>query len=183
MAEGDKPKPFSALSSTDTAELLCCTKRQLLNYVEQGMPKHGNGRGAYYDWSEVFPWYVSYQIDLAKRRATVGMPEGADPNIVVNGETMAQAVLRKTIAEADLKELERAHERGEVVAVADVERNIAAVAKAVQTKLLAIPTKLASQLAAARSSKPRIKAILEGEARQVCSELVSVDWQPAEAKL
>ncbi len=167
-------KGFGALDLRDTAELLCITKRQLQNLVELGCPKEGHGKGSYYVWKEVLKWYIAYQIALAKPKDVLTSSKYVDPDTVVSGESLAQATTRKIIAEADLKELERAHQRGEVVAVADVERSIAEVAGNVKSKLLAIPTKLASILAAQKGDKARIKAVLDSEMRQVCNELATM---------
>lgn len=167
-------KPFSALDLADTAALLCMTKRQVQNLVELGLPKHGSGHGAAYDWAEVFPWYLNYRIDLARKREQSKPDAGKPRETTVRGETLSQATTRKVIAEADLKEIERARERGQVVAIADVERNIAEVATNVKTKLLALPSKLATIIAAARGDRPKIRAILDSEMRQVCSELATM---------
>src|SRR5579872_4959744 len=126
----------------DTASLLCLTKRQVQNLVELGLPKHGSGKGSYFVWAEVFPWYLAYKIDCAKRPEGPGSSEGE-----VNGESYDLALTRRTIAEANLKELQLAQERGLVVAVADVEKNISAIATNVRAKLLALPAKLTSILA------------------------------------
>ena len=165
----ENPKSFDALDAGDTATLLCLTRRQLTNLVEQGLPKHGDGKGSYYVWAEVFQWYIAFKIDQARSKGALNGP-GSD--VQVNGETFNQALTRKTVADADLKELERARERGEVVAVADVEKNISNVAMAVKAKLLALPTKLASSLAALRT-KPQIRAALDVEMRQICEELIN----------
>lgn len=149
--------------------MLCISRRQLANLVDQGLPKRGNGRESYYVWPEVFQWYVSYKVDLARPKRE--QQEESEPED--GQEEYKEALTRRTRAEADLRELELSRERAEVVAVADVEKNIAAVASAVKTKLLGLPSKLVS-IISAQKTKAGMRAVLDSEMRQICSELATI---------
>jgi phage terminase Nu1 subunit (DNA packaging protein) len=169
-----RPKSFGALDAKDTAELLCLTRRQLSNLVDLGLPKEGHGKASYYDWNKVFQWYIAYKIAQSKSKmALKGPAKDVDPNTEVEGETFAHALCRKTIADADLKELELAKGRGEVVAVADVERSVSNVAVNLKDKLLGIPAKLTGILFGLKT-KAQIRAALDAEMRQLCGELVNI---------
>jgi hypothetical protein len=62
------------------------------------------------------------------------------------------------------------------VAVADVERNIASVSKAIQQKILAIPSRLSPRLVGL-DDRNVIFSILSNEANQICSDLATVGSQ------
>jgi phage terminase Nu1 subunit (DNA packaging protein) len=167
-------RSFEALDARDTAELLGITKRQLQNLVELGLPKEGHGKGSYYIWSKARDWYIAYKIAQSKPKSPLnGAAKDVDPNTEVEGETFAHALCRKTIADADLKELELAKGRGEVVAVADVERSVSNVAVNLKDKLLGIPAKLTGILFGLKT-KAQIRAALDTEMRQLCGELVNI---------
>lgn len=146
--------------------MLCITKRQLANLVDIGLPKHGNGRESYYVWPEAFQWYLAYKVDLVRPKQEQAPPDDEK-------ESYSEAVRRKTIAEADLAELKLAHERGEVVAVPDVEKNISQVAGNIRAKLLGMSSKLSPRLEGEKS-KPKIKQIIEAEVTAILDELSNV---------
>lgn len=162
-------KNFEALDTDDVAALLGVSDRMVRNYVkDKGLPCKGDGRSRLFVWRDVLEWYVQYRLEMAGSRGNEQQaPEGDE------GETLDQALCRKTIAEADLKELQLAKERALVVSVADVERNIADVGKSIQTKILGFPTKLVGRVFGMKD-RNALKAVLDSEARQICQELVQL---------
>ena len=100
---------------------------------------------------------------------------GAQP---VSEETYNDALTRKTIADANLRELELAVERGEVVAVADVEQSIAKVATSLKTAILALPAKLVTRLYGVKD-RNAMRAILDIEARDLCAKLATIGQESA----
>ncbi len=89
-------------------------------------------------------------------------------------ETLDEAILRKTKAEADLKELQLARERGEVAAIGDVERVLTGANKSIQTRVLAMPASLATQLLGI-DDRTRIFNVLDRSCRDLLTNLASID--------
>lgn len=173
-----KKENFDALDSETVAELLGVTVRMLRIYCkDKGLPFHGDPRGRSFRWSEVREWFVEYRIAQAQNcgnggNATPPKPPDSDPEAPqeVPQETFKEALTRKTRADADLKELELAVKRGQVVAIEDVRKTLEGLFTTVKQKILAIPSKLGGRLDGIRDRNQR-KAILEAECRQVCQEL------------
>ena len=175
MAKSEKPKSYSALSVADVAELLSVTDRQVRNWInDNGLPASADPRGRTLDWPVTLKWYVAYQIEKnsgtgGNRKAATGQSGADEPE-----ENFDQAILRKTKAEADLKELQLARERGQVAAIADVEKVLTSANKSIQTRILVMPSALAPQLLGIED-RARIDAILMRNCREVLSNLATVD--------
>jgi phage terminase Nu1 subunit (DNA packaging protein) len=99
------------------------------------MPQVARGK---YDAETCLLWYVRY-LQRALRCKSVPMPDGS-----FAGER--QERLRLLRADADLRELELARERGEFAAVVDFERAITAMVVTTKARLLSLPSRLATQL-------------------------------------
>lgn len=149
--------------------LLGVSERMVRNYVkDKALPCKEDGRGRRFCWPDVLEWYVAYRAEMTgsdgSQEAESGEPED---------ETLDQATCRKTIAEADLKELELAKQRGLVVAISDVQQSIADIAKSIQTKILGLPSKLLGRIFGMKD-RNALKQILDSECRQLCHELLQV---------
>lgn len=165
---------LAALDTDDVAALLDVSDRQVRNYVkDKGLPSFDDGRGRRFVWSEVLAWYVRFCAEKAGSR---GSQEDEEPE--VKGETFNEAICRKTVAEADLKELQLARERGQVVAIVDAQRMLANLAKAMQTKILSWPTKMAGRLVGLKE-REQYRHVLDREARQLCHDLSTINAKPA----
>ena len=175
MPKDENPKNYSALPVSDVAELLGVTDRQVRNWIkDKGLPAKSDPRGRLLDWPTTLQWYVAFQMDEKRgnggnRRPEIGPDGSEEPQ-----ETFDQAILRKTKAEADLKELQLARERGEVASIADVERVLVGANKSIQTRILALPSSLAPQLIGIDDRK-RINTILERYCNDVLSNCASID--------
>lgn len=164
------PNEMEALELEDIASLLGVSERMVRNYIKDNkLPCNGDGRGRRFAWPQVREWYVQYRIELAGSRGSLGV--SVPP---IDDETLDQATLRRVKAEADLKELQLARERGQVAAVADVERVLSAAVMAVQTQVLAVPSRLATQMLGLEDHA-RAVAILTAEMRQLLSNLPTID--------
>jgi excisionase family DNA binding protein len=167
---------FQVLTVDEVAELLDVSSRTVRNWINQkGLPAKQDGRGKTLDWRQTLAWYVQYRIEECGNDGNQA-PASDSPGFPQDQENLEQATTRKTIAEANLKELQLAEKRGQVVAVADVERNIAAVSKAIQQKILAIPSRLSPRLVGT-DDRNVIFSILSSEANQICSDLATVGSQ------
>lgn len=164
---------LNSLDTDDVAALLGVTDRQVRNYVkDKALPCRDDGRRRLFSWPDVLEWYILFRLEKSGSR---GKPEPSpDP---IQSESMEVALCRKTIAEADLKELELATKRGQVIAVSDVQRTMANLAKAMQTKILSWPTKMASRLVGLKE-REQIRHVLDRDARQLCHDLSGIHAKP-----
>src|SRR5262245_3627135 len=111
------PKNYEALDTETIAELLGVSARQVRNLVkDKGLPSRDDPRGRRFVWPDVLEWYVKYRTEMRGSRGNGSATEESQPE-EQDQETLEQATTRKTIAEANLKELELATKRGQVVAV------------------------------------------------------------------
>ena len=85
-------------------------------------------------------------------------------------ESLADATGRKEIALANLREIEEATKRGELVDVAEMEQAWATVGQTIRDNLLGMPDKLAPMLAA-MTEKKEIRTYLMAEFRQLLTAL------------
>jgi phage terminase Nu1 subunit (DNA packaging protein) len=172
MPKDEKAKNYSALSVADVAELLCVTDRQVRNWIkDNGLSAHADPRGRLLDWPETLRWFVAYRIEQSG--GSGGKPKGgAGGNEQL--ETMEQALARRTRAEADLKELQLATQRAQVVAIADVEKVMGAANKSIQTLALALPATLTPQLLGL-ADRAKVYAVLDRGVRSMLGNLASVD--------
>lgn len=175
MPKPENPRNYSALSVSDVAELLSLTDRQVRNLIkDKGLPARSDPRGFTLDWPTTLEWYVGYRSaqkpgNGGNRRSGNGSEGPEEPE-----ETLDEAILRKTKAEADLKELQLARERGEVAAIQDVERVLTSANKSIQTRILAMPASLATQLLGI-DDRNRIFNVLDRSCRDLLTNLASID--------
>ena len=167
----EKAKQPEMLTVVETAERLFVTERTVRNWLKgNGLQSSDSARGRLLDWRMTLAWYVLF------RREELGSGGNGDSSSEAEDheETYEAALSRKTRAEADLKELQLAKARGEVASIADVERVLAASNLSVQTQVLAVPSRLASQMLGLEDHG-RAVAILESEMRQILSNLATID--------
>lgn len=172
MPKDENPKSFSAMTVADVAELLGVTDRQVRNWIkDKGLPAKADPRGRLLDWPETLRWYVAYRMEESRGSGGNSAPGngGTEPP-----ETYDQALARRTRAEADLKELQLATERAQVVAIADVERVMGAANKSIQTLALALPATLTPQLLGL-GDRAKVYAVLDRGVRAMLGNLASVD--------
>lgn len=167
---------YEALDTESVADLLGVSARQVRNWAkDKGLPSKDDPRGRRFIWRDTLEWYISYRAEKDGSRGSQ-QSASAPESDTDNAETFDQALTRKTIADANLKELELATKRGQVVAIADAQRAIEVVSKNVQQKLLSVPAKLTGRLMGV-ADRNRIHAILEVEMKQQCTELAGISLQ------
>lgn len=169
MAKEHTPDELNALDTEDVAALLGVSARMVRNYVkEKQLPCSDDPRGRRFVWKDVLEWYVRYRLEADGNGGSEADAEEAE-----EGENFNQACLREKIADADLKELKLARERGETVSVHDAQKLFSNVAKALQTKLLGMPAKMAGQVTGLKD-KSKVRDILDREVRQICNDLATI---------
>jgi phage terminase Nu1 subunit (DNA packaging protein) len=119
------------------------------------------GRGEY-DLDECRQSYISRLRESAAGRANAG-----DLNL-----TDERARLAKE--QADAKEMENAITRGELVYIEDVAKRVEVALSNVKTKLLAVPTKVAAEAAAADDAK-EVQALIERHIIEALNELAGIN--------
>jgi phage terminase Nu1 subunit (DNA packaging protein) len=177
-----KGSDHDEMDAETVARLLKVSLRMLRIYVsDKGLPCHGDKRARVFKWGEVLDWYVEYRISIASPDGNRGNetqrhpPANPESALVMDDqpkpvEKYKDALTRKIIAEADLKEIERAIKRREVIAAGDAKRILDRLFTDVKQKLLGLPSKLALRLEGVKNRNQRT-AILEAEIRQICQEL------------
>jgi phage terminase Nu1 subunit (DNA packaging protein) len=120
------------LSQIELADLLGLSTRQVSNLVALGMPQHGDRGKRWYVWRGCHQWYVSFKVEEGKRE--------------VKPSTINEAKLRRETAEAELKELELAERRGDLMTVEAGERVIAQAFARASSKLANLETAIAMRV-------------------------------------
>ena len=175
MPTPEKPKKFDTLSAVDVADLLGVTEKTVRNWMNKGgLPSIESGRGRVISWPAALKWYVNYRISESGNDGKATVKSEPEAPAVVPLETYEQALARKTRAEADLKELQLGKERGQVAAIADVELALSRSNKETQTRILAVPSRLATQLVGI-DERAEVFAILQRECNQLLSSLANFD--------
>lgn len=150
------------LTVTQAAARFGVTDRTFRRWVEQGLPIHAkSAKNRQIEWLPALAWYVQSQMP----------PPEAAPAVPVapEHETINQALLRRTKADADLKEHELGVRRKLYVQVTQVQNTIADLATRIRAKLLAVPGKLAPELEG--MDKAEMQERLEIEMIHILSEL------------
>lgn len=112
------------------------TKARISQLVQQGLPKKLRGK---YDLDACTGFYIRYLQTLVEKKAIVD--EG--------GKVFAserEERLRLLRADADLREIELARERSELVSIADVEREMADLVLTTKARVMAVAPRLAPEL-------------------------------------
>jgi len=179
-----KPSPspdFDFMTIDDVAELLDVQDRTVRNWMKlKGMPSTSDERGRRFNWRLVLPWYVKMMAEADGKRRNppqVIRHEYPSDDVISAGEGIDEALLRKTIAEADLKELELATRRAQVVAIEDVTRTVQDLATNLRTELTGWPTLMICRIFGMRD-RNQLFAVLTASARELCTRLAGVGTPP-----
>lgn len=175
-----KPEDLLDLDVQDVAALLGKTDRQVRNYAnDAGLPYTGDGRSRRFAWPKVMDWYVDYQINLRGNRGSATAVTASNDPVSITLEQIKQD-LRKTTVEADRLELKLAQERGDVVAIEDVQSSVEKVSSALKTAILSWPQKLTPDLTRVKD-RGAVRGILDKAARELCRQLAVIGKQSAPA--
>lgn len=143
------------ITASQAAERLGLTKQAIgLWTAKPGAPVRKTGTSVFVRWPDFARWREQELVDGAKKAA----PQGTF------AERRAEADARAAEIQVELRELELAERRGEVVAVADYEAALATILDRLTARLRAMPVRL-SHLG------PEIEAAAEAEAERVVEEL------------
>ena len=145
------------LTREQTARLLGVTTRHLDSMTASGqLPCERDGRRVFYCWKDVWSAYIDRIV-----------AKGSSPSV-------SEALRQKYDVERRRAEIKLAREAGEVVSIADVEREVTAHNLVVRTRLLAIPSRLGSRFAHNATGKRMIEVVAD-EVRQALTELARAE--------
>lgn len=112
------------LKLADIAALFDVNIRTIQRWVDEGLPRHGEGIGHYYVWSEVRAWWEGRLSPSA---------EAKDKD-------------RKLAAEADLAEMERDREAGKLMRTDEALRAWGGFLRGLQSNLMGYPDRVAPDI-------------------------------------
>lgn len=139
------------------AGFLNLTSTRVQQLVKEGMPRESRGE---YDAIKCAGWYIRY-LQSALEKKSVPTLEGG-----FVGEREER--IRLLRADADLKEMELAKERAQLVAIPDVEKMVIDLVLTTKARIMAIPPRLAPELVG-ETQRTMIQAKLE----KACSEALA----------
>jgi len=110
--------------------------RYIYDLQKRGLPRVEPGR---YNIPKCFRWYVRY---LQRKLVERALPETSDGSVAgaAAGETRHKLLL----IEAELKEIELAEKREQLISIERVEKDLAKIVTEVRTRILALPPRLAA---------------------------------------
>lgn len=142
------------------APILNLQMRRIQQLVQEGLPKKLRGK---YDQDVCVGWYIRYLQALVEKKAIVG--EGGE---VFKNEREER--LRLLRADADLREIELARERGQLVAIEDVEHEMTDLILVTKARVLAVGARVAPELVG-ETSRVMIQAVIEKAHKEALSHL------------
>lgn len=115
---------LNQLKQADIAALFGRDVKTIQRWHDEGLPRHGEGRGCYYVWTEVFAWYES-------RLSSSGPQDDKD---------------RKLAAEADLAEMDRDLQAGKLMETGAALQAWGGFLRGLQSNLMGFPDRVAPDL-------------------------------------
>jgi hypothetical protein len=146
------------------AQALNLTRSRVAQLVKRGMPKEGRGQ---YDPVKCMLWYIRF-LRAAIEKKSVPMTDGS-----FAGEREER--VRSLRAAADLREIELAKERSQLVAIPDVEQMFTNLVLTTKARIMAIPPRLAPELVG-EASRVMIQAKIEKSCKEALHSLSK--WAP-----
>jgi phage terminase Nu1 subunit (DNA packaging protein) len=140
-------------------QALNVTEQWIGKLVKEGMPKEARGK---YDLGKCMLWYIRYLQAALKRRGGNQTPDE-------EGRTEQRERLRLLSAEAELKELELARERGDFIALPDLEKMLMDLVLTTKARILAVSQRISPQLVG--MDRVGIEAELDKELKAALSSL------------
>jgi phage terminase Nu1 subunit (DNA packaging protein) len=156
----EKPQKPRVVRIRELAAILNLTPSRIQQLVQEGLPKKLRGK---YDQDICTGWYIRYLQALVEKKAIVS--EGGQ--VLVSEREERLRLLR---TEADLKEMELARQRGQLVAIEDVETEMTNLILVTKARVLAVGARVAPELVG-ETSRVMIQAVIEKYHREALSQL------------
>ncbi len=139
------------------ASALNLEKRRVQQLVAEGMPRAARGQ---YDPVKCMLWYIRY-LQAALEKKSVPTADGG-----YAGEREERVRLLR--ADADLREIELAKQRGLLVALHDVEAELTDLVLTTKARIMAIPPRLAPELVGEHS-----RVMIQAKLEKACKEALA----------
>jgi hypothetical protein len=142
----EKKKPVSRRAPTwignvdDCARELNLGTRRIYQLVKEGLPQTAPGR---YDIAKCFGFYVRY---LQRKIVERALPEDGDD--AGSGPATSSSMTKHKLLsiETELKQIELAERREQLISIDKVQKDFAALAMEIKTRILALPPRLAAEI-------------------------------------
>lgn len=151
---------MAAVNGAQLAAALNVTIRRVQQLVHEGMPQLGKNR---YELGQCFHWYVRYLQQALEKRA---IPIGPDGEV----HNLGDARVRSIKADAEMKELELAKARGQLVTIEDVDKALSEMVLTAKTNLMALPSRLTPELLG-ETNRNAMEAKIDHAVREALSQL------------
>jgi phage terminase Nu1 subunit (DNA packaging protein) len=156
----EKPEKPRIVGIKQIAEKLNLTPSRIQQLVQEGLPKKLRGK---YDVDECTGFYIRYLQALVEKKVIVD----------AGGEALAserESRLRLLRADAELREIELARERGQLVSIVDVEKEMIEMILTTKARVLAIAARVAPELVG-ENTRLMIQAKIDRECREALMHL------------
>jgi phage terminase Nu1 subunit (DNA packaging protein) len=117
------------------ANLFGITERRIQQLVQEGMPKESRGK---YDLLKCVRWYVRFLHSVIEKTS---VPSGGAEYVSERDER-----IRSIRADADLKEIELAKQRGQLVSIRDVEKVMTDLVLTTKARIFGVAPRIAPDL-------------------------------------
>jgi phage terminase Nu1 subunit (DNA packaging protein) len=151
------------------AVILNLTVSRIQQLVQEGLPKKLRGK---YDQDQCVDFYIRYLQALVEHKSIVG--EGGE---VLKNEREER--LRLLRADADLREIELARERSQLVAIEDVEKEMSELVLTTKARVMAVAPRVAPDIIG-ETSRVMIQAKIEKSLREALVHLEKMEVRPHE---
>jgi len=151
---------------TKVASALNLDERRIQQLVKEGMPREKRGQ---YVVLKCALWYVRY-LQAALEKKAVPLPDGTYA-------AERDERIRNLRADAELKEIELAKERGFLVSLRDVESTMTDLVLTTKARIMAIPPRVAPELVG-ETSRVMVQAKIEKACREALASLAKAGNEP-----
>jgi phage terminase Nu1 subunit (DNA packaging protein) len=155
-----KPEKPRIVTIRQVAEILNLTPRRVQQLVQEGLPLKVRGK---YDQDLCVGWYIRYLQALVEKKIILDSG-GA---VLANERDERLRLLR---ADADLREIELARKRGQLVAIEDVEHEMTDLILVTKARVLAVGARVAPELVG-ETSRVMIQAVIEKAHKEALTQL------------
>jgi phage terminase Nu1 subunit (DNA packaging protein) len=139
------------------AKLMNLTPRRVQQLAKEGLPREAKGK---YDASKAMQFYIRYLQKALEQKAT---PDGDGKYTALTGERT-----RTMRADAELKEIQVAEKRRDLVAVSDVKKALLDLVHMTKARVLATPAQIAAEVTGETS-----RIIVQGKIDKKLKEALS----------
>jgi phage terminase Nu1 subunit (DNA packaging protein) len=154
---------MALVNAKTLANVFGITESRVHQLVKDGLPKELRGK---YDLLKCVRWYVKY-LQTALEKKAIPTADGG-----FAGEREER--IRLLRADADLREMELAKERGQLVALPDVESTLTDLVLTTKARIMAIAPRVAPELVG-ETSRVMIQAKIEKACKEALAYLAKAD--------